>query len=142
MLGRIAVGALLGAAIGFERDRHGCQAGLSTHVLVGLASATFMVVSAQFSFFQNDGRPGRDRGPEPHRGLGGDGHRLPGRWFQTLGRSGIVVSDFDSEKPPGGKGITTVRFEVRVARELGIPAFIALLEGHPGVQGLKVHAPG
>lgn len=59
MVLRIATGAALGAAIGFERDRHGRQAGLRTHLLVGLASAAFMVVSAHFWFFQNyAGAPG------------------------------------------------------------------------------------
>jgi putative Mg2+ transporter-C (MgtC) family protein len=52
---RLAVGAALGAAIGFERDRHGRRAGMRTHLLVALASATFMVVSAHFYFFQGYG---------------------------------------------------------------------------------------
>jgi putative Mg2+ transporter-C (MgtC) family protein len=55
MLLRIAAGALLGGTIGLERDRHHQQAGLRTHTLVALASATFMVVSAHFAFFQNYG---------------------------------------------------------------------------------------
>jgi putative Mg2+ transporter-C (MgtC) family protein len=55
MILRIAVGAALGATIGWERDRHGRQAGLRTHLIVALASATFMVVSAHFYFFQNYG---------------------------------------------------------------------------------------
>ena len=53
MILRLAVGAFLGGAIGFERDRHRRQAGLRDHFLVGLASATFMVVSAHFHFFQH-----------------------------------------------------------------------------------------
>ena len=55
MIIRIAVGAFLGGAIGFERDRLRRQAGLRTHFLVGLASSTFMVVSAHFYFFQHYG---------------------------------------------------------------------------------------
>ncbi|MDR3684602.1 MAG: MgtC/SapB family protein [Geothrix sp.] len=55
MILRVAFGAFLGGAIGFERDRHRRQAGLRTHFLVGLASATFMVVSAHFYFFQHYG---------------------------------------------------------------------------------------
>lgn len=55
MILRIAVGAALGGTIGLERDRHGRQAGLRTHLIVALASATFMVVSAHFYFFQNYG---------------------------------------------------------------------------------------
>ncbi len=52
LLGRIAVGTVLGAVIGYERDRHGKHVGLRTHSIVAMASATFMVVSAQFVYFQ------------------------------------------------------------------------------------------
>jgi putative Mg2+ transporter-C (MgtC) family protein len=51
-IARIATGAVLGAMIGYERDRHKKQAGLRTHLLVGMASATFMVVSIHFVHFQ------------------------------------------------------------------------------------------
>lgn len=50
---RILLGTGLGAAIGFERDLHGRPAGLRTHAIVALASATFMVVSTRFVFFQH-----------------------------------------------------------------------------------------
>jgi putative Mg2+ transporter-C (MgtC) family protein len=52
MIIRILVGALLGGVIGYERDLHGRQAGLRTHLIVAMASATFMVVSAHFMFYQ------------------------------------------------------------------------------------------
>jgi putative Mg2+ transporter-C (MgtC) family protein len=52
---RIGVATLLGAAIGYERDIHGRPAGLRTHSLVALASATFMVVSTRFVYFQHYG---------------------------------------------------------------------------------------
>lgn len=52
---RIAVGAILGGIIGFERDIHGRQAGLRTHLIVAMASATFMVVSSHFYLFQEYG---------------------------------------------------------------------------------------
>src|SRR6202020_170052 len=56
---RIAVGAALGGVIGYERDRHGRQVGLRTHSIVAMASATFMVISNHFVFFQNyNGAPG------------------------------------------------------------------------------------
>jgi putative Mg2+ transporter-C (MgtC) family protein len=50
---RIAVGTALGAVIGYERDIHGRPAGLRTHALVALASATFMVVSTHLAYYQH-----------------------------------------------------------------------------------------
>jgi putative Mg2+ transporter-C (MgtC) family protein len=57
LLLRILVGTCLGGVIGYERDIHGRPAGLRTHALVALASATFMVISGHFVYFQNY-RPG------------------------------------------------------------------------------------
>src|SRR3954470_9365167 len=54
---RIVVGTALGAIIGYERDIHGRPAGLRTHALVALASATFMVVSTHLAYYQGY-RPG------------------------------------------------------------------------------------
>src|SRR4029077_3095292 len=53
MLLRLFVGAALGGVIGYERDRAGRPVGLRTHVIVALASATFMVISTQFAYYQN-----------------------------------------------------------------------------------------
>ncbi|WP_394841670.1 MgtC/SapB family protein [Pendulispora brunnea] len=53
MIARIVSGAVLGAVIGYERDRHGRPVGLRTHLLVALTSATFMVVSSQFAYYQH-----------------------------------------------------------------------------------------
>jgi len=50
---RIVVGTLLGGVIGYERDIHGRPAGLRTHAVVALASATFMVVSTHLAYFQH-----------------------------------------------------------------------------------------
>ena len=50
---RLVASVLLGGAIGYEREMRRQPAGLRTHVLVSLASATFMVVSTQFVFFQH-----------------------------------------------------------------------------------------
>lgn len=50
---RIVVGTALGGVIGYERDVHGRPAGLRTHIIVGLASATFMVVSTNFVYLQH-----------------------------------------------------------------------------------------
>jgi len=52
LLVRIGVATLLGGTIGFERDRRGRPAGLRTHMIVALASATFMVVSTHFLDYQ------------------------------------------------------------------------------------------
>ncbi len=52
MISRIAIGAGLGGVIGFERDIHGRQVGLRTHLIVSMASATFMVISAHFAYHQ------------------------------------------------------------------------------------------
>lgn len=54
---RILVGTVLGGVIGYERDLRRRTAGLRTHALVALASATFMVVSTHFAYFQRYGAP-------------------------------------------------------------------------------------
>lgn len=54
---RIVVGTALGSVIGYERDIHGRPAGLRTHAIVALASATFMVVSTHLAYYQHY-RPG------------------------------------------------------------------------------------
>jgi putative Mg2+ transporter-C (MgtC) family protein len=53
LISRILMGAVLGGIIGYERDLHGRPAGLRTHVMVALESATFMVVSSHFVYFQH-----------------------------------------------------------------------------------------
>lgn len=50
---RIVVGTLLGGVIGYERDIHGRPAGLRTHAVVALASATFMVLSTHVAYYQH-----------------------------------------------------------------------------------------
>jgi putative Mg2+ transporter-C (MgtC) family protein len=44
---RLLVAVLLGAAIGWQRERHGSAAGLRTHMLVALGAALFMLMPAQ-----------------------------------------------------------------------------------------------
>jgi putative Mg2+ transporter-C (MgtC) family protein len=56
MVGRIAVGALLGGLIGYERDRHRRPVGLRTHLIVAMTAATFMVISSQFVYLQHYGK--------------------------------------------------------------------------------------
>jgi putative Mg2+ transporter-C (MgtC) family protein len=55
LLPRIVLATVLAAVIGFERDAHGHPAGLRTHATVGLASATFMIVSTRLAFYQHYG---------------------------------------------------------------------------------------
>jgi putative Mg2+ transporter-C (MgtC) family protein len=63
---RLGAAILLGGAVGFERGRKDHPAGLRTHMLVALASATFMLVSTQFMYFQPFG-PHDFRGLDPSR---------------------------------------------------------------------------
>ena len=76
MITRIAIGAALGGVIGFERDIHGRQAGFRTHLLVSMASATFMVVSNQFVFFQ---------GYDPSQHMEVDGSRIASSVVSGIG---------------------------------------------------------
>jgi putative Mg2+ transporter-C (MgtC) family protein len=63
---RLAVGTVLGGLIGYERERSGRAAGLRTHLLVAVASTTFMLVSTQFIYFQRY-EPGEPIGVDPSR---------------------------------------------------------------------------
>jgi putative Mg2+ transporter-C (MgtC) family protein len=51
MVLRMATALALGGAIGYERGRTDHPAGLRTHILVALASATFMLISSQLVYF-------------------------------------------------------------------------------------------
>ena len=53
MLLRLGVAMLLGGAVGYERERRERPAGLRTHLLVALASATFALVSYHAIPFQH-----------------------------------------------------------------------------------------
>jgi len=53
MLLRMGISVVLGATVGYERERTEHPAGLRTHLLVSLAAATFMLVSTQFVYFQH-----------------------------------------------------------------------------------------
>jgi putative Mg2+ transporter-C (MgtC) family protein len=57
MLGRLGAAFLVGALIGFERERHQRPAGLRTHILVSMASALFAMLSVLVAGEHND--PGR-----------------------------------------------------------------------------------
>lgn len=49
---RMGAAVILGGLIGLEREYTGRPAGLRTHLIVSIASATFMLVSTQFVYFQ------------------------------------------------------------------------------------------
>jgi putative Mg2+ transporter-C (MgtC) family protein len=55
---RLLVAALLGAGIGLEREFHGHPAGMRTHLLVAVGSATFTVLSIE-AFSAPGADPGR-----------------------------------------------------------------------------------
>lgn len=50
-LGRILLAAVLGAALGLERDKHGRGAGLRTHLLVCMGGCVFTILSSQVEAF-------------------------------------------------------------------------------------------
>ena len=87
---RVATGAALGGVIGYERGRRGRHVGLRTHLLVALASATFMVVSSQFAYYQDFGHDD---------GIGVDASRIASSVVSAVGflaggailRSGLSV---------------------------------------------------
>jgi putative Mg2+ transporter-C (MgtC) family protein len=58
MVLRLGVAIVLGGAIGYEREVREHPAGLRTHLLVSLASATFGLVSFHVAFFQHYTRDG------------------------------------------------------------------------------------
>ena len=45
MFGKLALAAIVGAAIGFERETHGQAAGLRTNILVCVGSCLLMMLS-------------------------------------------------------------------------------------------------
>jgi putative Mg2+ transporter-C (MgtC) family protein len=50
LIGRIVLGSVFGGVIGLERNLHSRHVVLRTHVLVSMASAAFMVVSANLAY--------------------------------------------------------------------------------------------
>lgn len=50
---RLAVAALLGALLGYEREKKGKAAGLRTHILVAVGSAAFVAIPQQAGYDPN-----------------------------------------------------------------------------------------
>jgi putative Mg2+ transporter-C (MgtC) family protein len=53
LLLRLVAAIVLGGAVGFERELREMPAGLRTHLLVALASATFGIISLHVAYFQH-----------------------------------------------------------------------------------------
>lgn len=51
---RLLAAALLGAVVGYQRERVGKAAGLRTHMLVAMGAALFVVASSEFGMSQSD----------------------------------------------------------------------------------------
>ena len=64
---RIFLSALLGALLGFERDKHGRAAGLRTHLLVSMGGCVFMILSTQVESFGTLNLPDFTRVTDPGR---------------------------------------------------------------------------
>lgn len=86
---RLLMAALLGLAIGFEREIHGHPAGLRTHMLVALGSALFTVLSIHG--FLADAGPGVD----PSRLAAVDPTRIAAQIVSGIGflGAGAILKD-------------------------------------------------
>jgi putative Mg2+ transporter-C (MgtC) family protein len=51
---RVFIATLLGAVVGYERERTGKSAGLRTHMLVSLGSAMFVIAPLEAGMLQSD----------------------------------------------------------------------------------------
>jgi putative Mg2+ transporter-C (MgtC) family protein len=56
---RLVVASILGALVGFEREKHGQSAGLRTHTLVCVGSALITITSLKVATFSNQVDPSR-----------------------------------------------------------------------------------
>lgn len=54
IVGRVIVAGLLGAVLGYERERKGKAAGVKTHIIIALAAALFVIVPQQSGFSPGD----------------------------------------------------------------------------------------
>jgi putative Mg2+ transporter-C (MgtC) family protein len=59
MIGRLALAALLGGTLGWERELHRKPAGLRTHILVALGAAGFAILALEMAAKQDGVDPSR-----------------------------------------------------------------------------------
>jgi putative Mg2+ transporter-C (MgtC) family protein len=95
-LGRLALAALLGGAVGLEREIHGRPAGVRTYLILSLGTALLMVLSEYLLVAYH--------GKYPELGLQGDPGRIAGQAITGVGflGAGVIIRYKDSIR-----GLTT-----------------------------------
>ena len=95
-LGRLVLAALLGGAVGLEREIHGRPAGIRTYLILSLGTALLMVMS-EYLLVAYHGR-------YPDLGLQGDPGRIAGQAITGIGflGGGVIIRYKDSIR-----GLTT-----------------------------------
>ena len=95
-LGRLVLAALLGAAVGLEREIHGRTAGIRTYLILSLGTALLMVLSEYLLVAYH--------GKYPELGLQGDPGRIAGQAITGIGflGAGVIIRYKDTIR-----GLTT-----------------------------------
>jgi putative Mg2+ transporter-C (MgtC) family protein len=95
-LGRLALAAVLGGAVGLEREIHGRPAGIRTYLILSLGTALLMVLSEYLLVTYH--------GKFPDLGLQGDPGRIAGQAITGVGflGGGVIIRYKDSIR-----GLTT-----------------------------------
>ena len=95
-LGRLVLAALLGGAVGLEREIHGRPAGIRTYLILSLGTALLMVLSGHLLVAYH--------GKYPELGLQGDPGRIAGQAITGIGflGGGVIIRYKDSIR-----GLTT-----------------------------------
>ncbi|HVJ20220.1 MAG TPA: MgtC/SapB family protein [Polyangiaceae bacterium] len=93
-LARLLVAALIGGVLGFDRERKDKPAGLRTHMLVSLGSATFVLLGFEMSAeFSEHGQPALDPTRVLQGVVGGIGFLGAGSIIQARGQvSGVTTA--------------------------------------------------
>jgi putative Mg2+ transporter-C (MgtC) family protein len=96
LLGRLVLAALLGGAVGLEREIHGRPAGIRTYLILSLGTALLMVLSEYLLVAY--------RGHYPGLGFQGDPGRIAGQAITGVGflGAGVIIRYKDSIR-----GLTT-----------------------------------